>query len=75
MSTHTNFHIHSNLDSSPLRVQGGVQTSGKTASIHITKGLSTLSMFFDSIQDIERVGTELITLAMQIREEGWKPNA
>ena len=78
MSIRVGFHISAN-EPGKLKVssrrQGHLSDNHKSALVSIELGLGTLSLFFDNVADIERIGTELQTLAMEIRTEGWDPNA
>lgn len=74
MSMNANFHL-SAREKGDLLVESfrqGLINGSPSAFLRVTKGMDTLAMFFDSVEDIERIATELSTLAMEIRMEGWE---
>jgi hypothetical protein len=79
MSASINFHVYSDSKlEGELIVTSQIQELAKSpeqhsAHVRLVKGQSSLNLFFDSIDDIEKVAFHLSTLAMEARE-AWASN-
>jgi hypothetical protein len=77
MSASINFHIHNDREG-VLKVESRLQEldtrpGQRSAYVALHKGADTLNLFFDSIEDMEKVEFHLSTLIMEAREK-WSTN-
>lgn len=77
MSSHTSFHVHGETGET-LHIDSQVQhienrPSMKSAFIKLKVGSDTVTIYFDSLRDIENLAFHAQTLVMHAREE-WIEN-
>lgn len=70
MSVHTNIHLV-RIPGEP-KIESSRLKDLQSAHVRISENGNHTNIFFDDVETIERLSEELRTLAMEIREEGWR---
>lgn len=77
MSMYVNMHFRNRDEIPAVRLRSGVVHANGEGHAYISltdANNASLSLFFESVPDMEMVANELETLARTIREEGWDYN-
>lgn len=69
MSVNVSFHSHSKYEG-PLHVESHVQSiESPSAVVTIRKGAGEVKLFFDNVEDLEKLSFEFSTLVMAARAQ------